>query len=269
MTLSIIVCLLFFKDILKERVLAIGMLIGSFLDFLFLLGISLKRKILQLGKPDFNNRNIRILLKQMPSKVSSALLNGLNPIVDQYFSAQLIVGSIAALNYGIKIPAFVIGLIGIALGNVLLPYFSNLVVENPNKTFQLLRKMLLYNLIGCTILSLGLLILSEPIVSLIYERNAFKPQDTQIVYRVQQMYILQIPFYVMGMIMNRYLTAINRNIFLVVSSTISLLLNIVLNYILIKSMGLYGLALSTSIVSLINTIIIYFYIRSINKTANV
>ena len=150
MTLSVIVCLLFFKDLLKERVLAVGMLIGSFLDFLFLLTITLKRKIIRIGKPDFYNKNIRILLYQVPSKISSSLLNGLNPIVDQYFSAQLIVGSIAALNYGVKIPAFIIGLIGIALGNVLLPYFSSHAVENYHKTFKLLQKMLQYNLIGCS-----------------------------------------------------------------------------------------------------------------------
>ncbi|MEQ8217990.1 MAG: lipid II flippase MurJ [Arenibacter sp.] len=269
MTLSIIVCLIFFKDILKERVLAVGMLVGSFLDFLFLLSISFKRKIIRIGKPDFKNDNIRILIKQVPAKISSSLINGLNPIVDQYFSAQLIVGSIAALNYGLKIPAFIIGLIGIALGNVLLPYFSSQSVMNYNKTFQLLRKMLRFNLIGCSIIAIGLIIFSEPIVSLVYERNAFKPEDTQIVYRVQQMYLLQIPFYVMGMIMNKYLTAINKNNFLVVTSTVSLILNIILNFILIKAMGLYGLALGTSIVSLINTVIIYLYINRINKLQHV
>ncbi|WP_238389867.1 murein biosynthesis integral membrane protein MurJ [Arenibacter aquaticus] len=269
MTISIIVCLLFFKEALKEKVLAVGMLIGSFLDFLFLLGISIKRKIIHIGTPDFKSKNIRILIKQVPAKISSSLINGLNPIVDQYFSAQLVVGSIAALSYGLKIPAFIIGLIGIALGNVLLPYFSSQAVENYQKTYKLLQKMLLYNFIGCTLLALGLILFSEPIVSLVYERNAFKPDDTQIVYRVQQMYLLQIPFYVMGMIMNRYLTAINKNNFLVVTSTISLLLNIILNYILIRAMGLYGLALGTSIVSLTNTVVIYFYINRINKLQHV
>ena len=83
------------------------------------------------------------------------------------------------------------------------------------------------------------------------------------------MYLLQIPFYVMGMIMNRYLTAINKNNFLVVTSTISLLLNIVLNYILIKAMGLYGLALGTSLVSLTNTVVIYIYIKRLNNLQNV
>lgn len=269
MTLSIIICLIFFKEVLKEKVLAVGMLIGSFLDLLFLIGVSLKRKIIHIGRPDFKSDNIRILIKQVPAKISSSLINGLNPIVDQYFSAQLIVGSIAALNYGLKIPAFIIGLIGIALGNVLLPYFSSQAVENHQKTYKLLQKMLLYNFIGCTILALGLILFSEPIVSLVYERNAFKPEDTQIVYRVQQMYLLQIPFYVLGMIMNRYLTAINKNNFLVITSTVSLLLNIILNFILVKAMGLYGLALGTSIVSFMNTVIIYIYIKRLNSLQNV
>ncbi len=234
-TLSIIICLIFFKEVLKEKVLAVGMLIGSFLDFIYLLIISLRRKIIHLGKPDFYSNNILLLLKQVPAKVSSSLLNGLNPIVDQYFSAQLIIGSIAALSYGTKIPDVVIGLIAIALGNVLLPYFSKQAVEDYKKTYQLLLKILKYSFVACGILAIALILLSQPIVSIIFERNAFTPENTEIVYRVQQMYILQIPFYVMGMVMNRYLTAINKNNFLVVTSTISLILNIVLNYFLIRT----------------------------------
>ena len=118
---------------------------------------------------------------------------------------------------------------------------------------------------ACGILAIALILLSQPIVSIIFERNAFTPENTEIVYRVQQMYILQIPFYVMGMVMNRYLTAINKNNFLVVTSTISLILNIVLNYFLIRTIGLYGLALATSLVSLVNTMIIYLYIKKINR----
>jgi putative peptidoglycan lipid II flippase len=74
-----------------------------------------------------------------------------------------------------------------------------------------------------------------------------------------------IPFYVSGLIMNRYLTAINKNNFLVISSTVSLLLNTLLNYLLIDSMGVLGLALATSLVSATNTILIYGYILRINR----
>lgn len=206
-----------------------------------------------------------MVFKQIPAKISSALINGLNPVVDQYFSAQLIVGSLAALNFGYKIPAFAIGIIGIALGNVLLPYFSNLAAENKAKTLEMLKKLLRFSFVISAVISAIIIILSQPIVSIIFERNAFTPDDTLIVYKVQQMYLLQVPFYITGMVMNRYLTAINKNNFLVISSLVSLILNTTLNIILIDMFGIYGLALATSMVSMINCLLIYLYINHINK----
>lgn len=265
MSLGIICSLVFFKDILQEKVLAVGVLGGSVVGICYTLIIALNKKVIHLGRPDFVNENIIILIKQIPAKVSSALINAVNPIVDQFFSAQLVIGSIAALNYGLKIPMFVIGLIGIALGNVLLPYFSNFAAEDIGNALLKLRKILKYNLILCIMIAAILFLSSEFLVALIYERKAFTAEDTQVVFRVQEMYILMIPFYVSGLIMNRFLTAINKNNFLVVTSTVSLLLNIILNYILIEQMGVFGLALATSLVSMTNTIIIYSYIVRLKK----
>ena len=149
---SIIVCLSFFKDILGNNVLAIGTLIGSFSSFVFLLTVCIQKKILALSRPDRKNINARLMFSQIPAKVSSSFLTGLHEVVDQYFAAQLIVGSIAALNYGLKIPAFAMGIIIIGMSNVLLPYFSKLVVTEKEKAFDQLFKLLKLIFIGTSII---------------------------------------------------------------------------------------------------------------------
>ena len=261
--ISIMVCLVFFKDHLGNLVLALGTLFGSALSFLFLAFTAYYRGIIHLNKPDLSSVNIKILFKQLPAKLSSSLLSGINPLVDQYFSAQLIVGSIAALNYGIKIPSFAIAIMGMSLGNVLLPYFSKNVIDNREETFKKLKQILKYLIIGSSIVVVGMVLLSSPIIWLAFERNAFTSADTTIVSKIQQMYILQIPSYVTGLVMVKFLTSINKNNFMVLTSIISLTLNIVLNFILIDLMGVYGLALATSLVSMINSIILYVYINKI------
>lgn len=193
------------------------------------------------------------------------MLTGVNSIVDQYFGAQLIIGSIAALNYGIKIPMFTIGIATTAFGTVLLPYFSNKADKNNKKTFQELKKVLKISIFGSAIISLLIIILSTPIISMIFERNAFTSSDTIIVSKIQQMYLLQIPAYISGIIMVRFLESINRNRFMVWLAVFCLLLNIVLNYILTKIMGVYGLALATSIVAILNSISLYLYINNFYK----
>ncbi|MEZ4802627.1 MAG: lipid II flippase MurJ [Gelidibacter sp.] len=263
--IAMIICVLFFKDELGNAVLSAGMLIGSIAGFLFLLVVSLKRKIISLAKPDFVSDNIRELFLQLPAKIAANILSGANEIVDQYFAATLIVGSIAALNYGVKIPMFTIGIVTIALGNVLLPYFSKKVSENREKAFDELRRILKFVIIGSSVVALFLVMISSPLVKLIFEHNAFKSSDTVIVSRIQQMYLLQIPAYIATILMVRFLESINKNSFMVLAALINLSLNILFNYLLIKSMGVYGLALATSLVAIIDGLILYFYINHLNK----
>ena len=263
-SVTVILCLFFFKDILHEKVLAIGMLSGSIIAFIYLVIVALKYDVLHIAKPNFKSNNIREMIKQLPIKVSASLVNGVNPFVDQFFSAQLIIGSITALNYGLKIPAFIISIFGVALGNVLLPYFSNISYDDRAIAYKKLKEIIKYAFWICVIIMTGLFIFSSPIVSLFYERDAFTSSDSIIVSKIQQMYLLQIPFYVIGLVMIKYLTAINRNSFMVYASIISLVLNLVLNLLLIEQLGVFGLALSTSIVSAINTIILYIYIVKLN-----
>ena len=87
-------------------------------------------KIINISKPDFYGKHTITMFKQVPAKVSSGFLSGLIGVTDQFFAAQLVVGSIAALNYGIRIPTFFTTIIVLAGGNVLLPYFSKLSLNN-------------------------------------------------------------------------------------------------------------------------------------------
>jgi putative peptidoglycan lipid II flippase len=263
-----IVCLVFFKDVLGEAVLAIGMLLGSIAQFSLLLLVALRNKWIHFGRPDFLNTNIIMMIHQVPAKISSSLLVGVNPLVDQFFSAKLVIGSITALNYGIKIPAFIIGIITIALGNVLFPYFSKSALENRKETFKKLNQILKYIIIGGSLLVLIICLISTPIISLLFERDAFTGSDTIKVSKIQQMYALQIPSYICAIIMVRFLTSINRNNFMVLASLISLVLNIILNYILIQKLEVFGLALATSLVAIVNSIVLYLYICFINKREN-
>lgn len=264
--ISIMICIFFFKEELGNTVLAKGTLIGSIFNFLFLLIISLNKKIIKLGVPDFVSKNIKELFIQLPAKLSANILTGINPIVDQYFAAQLIIGSIAALNYGVKIPMFAIGLVTLALGSVLLPYFSKKVLENREKAFLELKRILKYLLIGSSLVAVVLIVISSPLISLVFERNAFTSDDTVIVSGIQQLYLIQIPAYITTIIMVRFLESINKNRFMVLAAVICLILNIIFNYVLIQYIGVYGLALATSVVAIVNSLILYFYISYLNKT---
>ncbi|HDZ03945.1 hypothetical protein LCGC14_0132090 [marine sediment metagenome] len=253
--------LFFYRDNLQEKTLAVGILVGSIISTFYMVFIGFRKKLITIKKPDFKNANIQLLLKQMPAKISSGLINGVNPMVDQYFSAQMAIGAIAALNYGYKIPMVIISLVGGPIGSTILPHFSKIAAENSEKAYQELKKILHIGLISMSGVTIILIFLSEFIIIMFFQRGAFTQDDTSLVYVIQQMYFIQIPFYIVGIVMNSYLTAVNKNNFLVISSILSMTLNIILNYTLIELLGIKGLALATSLVSFINSFVIYIYIR--------
>ena len=77
------------------------------------------------------------------------------------------------------------------------------------------------------------------------------------------MFSFQIPFYLLSITLVRFLTAFNLNLFSIISSSMSVLINVICNYIFIDEYGVAGIALSTSIVILFSFLIKYVYV--INK----
>lgn len=258
-SISMVVCILFYKEQLGEKVLAVGMLIGSFGQLLLLFIISLKLDILKFAFPDFKSPNAVMMFKQVPAKVSSGFLTGLIPVTDQFFAGQLIVGSIAALNYGLKLPAFFTTILILALGNVLLPYFSKTTLDNPKKAFKSLFLILKWVFLVSFVIMLITSFFSSEIVSLLFERNNFTSNDTAIVAQIQVVFFIGVPFAICGNLFVKFLTSINKNAFMAYVSLGSMLLNIIFDFIFMKWYGLIGIAVCTTVIQILKIFVFYYY----------
>jgi putative peptidoglycan lipid II flippase len=92
------------------------------------------------------------------------------------------------------------------------------------------------------------MILSKPLVTLLFQRGAFTSADTDLVSRVQICYLIQVPFYILSMLFVRFLSAAKRNDVLMYGAVISLVLDVILNLLLMRRWGVAGIAMSTSCV---------------------
>ena len=255
---TMIFFLLFLKESLGPMVLAFGTLIGSILGFIFLLIVIIKYNYLSIGRPVIN-QNTMLMLRQLPPKISSSFLTAMNDYVDQFFAAQLVVGSIAAINYGIKIPAFGITIVITALGSVLLPHFSRLVNDNLKTAYNHLFRILKWVVSISAIFVIIGIFMSDYIIELLFERNAFTHDDTLKVALIQKITFIYVPFYLSTLIIVRFLTSINKNHFMAWISLFNLFVNVVLNIILVKYFGVYGLVLSTTFVLIISSCFYFGY----------
>ena len=263
--ISFLVCITFFKEELGQKILAVSLLLGTLIEFLLILLISYNKKIIKLSKPNFKSPDIKIMLKQVPAKVSSGFLTGLIPVTDQYFAAKLAIGSIASLNYGLKIPAFLTSILIISMGKVLLPHFSKLVIEDKKLAFDKLFFSLKRLFVVTSLAAICVILISPWLIEFLFERGEFTTKDTEIVSLIQIIFLVYAPFTVCGMVIVNFLTSINENNFMAKVSLIAVILNLVLDFIFMKYYGIFGIALCTTTVFIIRAIILYRYTLKLNK----
>lgn len=264
---AIIFNILFLKEKLGIYVLSVGTLTGSFIGTTYLYINAKRFNLIILSKPVMGI-NSRIMLRQLPAKMTSSFLTGMNGFIDQFFAGQLLFGSISAIDYGVKVPRFILGFSMIAIGTVLLPHFSKQLSKNKKKAFAELYKICkIVFVIGMIIITF-LYFFSYDIVKILFEKNNFTSKNTYVVSNIQQIIFLYVPLYLCGNIFVKFLTSMNKNSFLAYMAAFNLFLNIMLNILLVRYYGIYGLAMSTTIVISLSSIIYGLYVLKLYKKLN-
>lgn len=195
------------------------------------------------------DENVRRVLKQYAPMLAGSFLMGSTTVVDQAMAAMLSPGSVAALNYANKIVNMVLTTAAPALSTAVLPYFSQMVVAGDwHGCRHTLKRYSLLVTSAAVPFTVVLIAFSRPLVALIYQRGAFTAADTALVSFVQICYSIQIPFFIWSMLFVRFLSSIRRNDLLMYASGVNLVVDVIMNVILMRFLGVAGIALSTSLV---------------------
>ncbi len=246
---SSIVFLIVFGRAWGISALACGVVVGFVLQAVFL-GIGLKRRglSLRLRWPGFTGSMRRVLGQYLPMVVGSVIMGG-SPLIDQSMAAILRPGSVAALNYGEKVVTLVLTVGTMALSTAVLPFFSKMAAQRDwpgmRHSVTTYSRLILLVTIPFTLL---VCLFSEPIVRIIFQRGQFTEADTTLVSQVQIMFLLQVPFFTLGILFVRLISSLQANYILMWGTMISFTVNIVFNYLLMQLFGVAGIALSTTIV---------------------
>jgi len=248
--------------------LALGTVCGIIIETT-LLGIVLNRQGISLW-PKWHGMDphLREVAGQYLPMITGAFLLGSTGPINQGMAASLGPGSVAALNYGNKAIGFPLNLAAAALGTAVIPYFSIMVVNRNwggiHHTLKKFSRLIFAVTIPLTIL---LVVMSEPIVRILFQRGSFTVQDTNLVGRIQALFAIQMPFYISGILIVRLISAFKANNLLMWGAVISIVINIVMNYVFIKWMGVSGIALSTSIVYFVSFCYLSHMLKRLMKKA--
>ena len=144
------------------------------------------------------------------------------------------------------------GIFIVSITSVIYPLLSKLSAANNKEEFNnSIVKSINYVILLVIPISIGAMVLSTPIVKLLFERGAFDLRATQMTSSALFCYSIGIIGFGLRDILSRVFYSIQDTKTPMINGAIAMALNIVLNLILIKYIGHAGLALATSISALV------------------
>jgi putative peptidoglycan lipid II flippase len=187
----------------------------------------------------------RVLWLALPAAITGGITQ-INLLVGQIIaSAQD--GAIAVINYADRILQLPLSTIGIAIGVVLLPELARaLKAEDLHDAAALQNRSLEFGL-GLTVpATVGLIVMPEPIVALLFERGAFTRETTEVTAAVLRAFALGLPAFVLIKIFQPGFYAREDMRTPMWFAGVGVVVNIVLSLILFPRYGVVGIGLATT-----------------------
>jgi len=208
----------------------------------------------------WNDSGVKQILKLMGPAVIAASVTQVNVVVNAMFAYGVGEGAVSWLGYAFRLMQLPIGVFGVAVATVTLPALSRAAAQGIGQDFApTLAKGLRLVMLLVFPATVGLVVLAEPIVSLLYERGKFDAQDRLATAGALQAYGYGLLFYAGLKVLQPAFYAIDKRWFPMLASILALLVNVGCNYVFVYVFrwGHESLALTTSIVASLNFIFLY------------
>lgn len=228
--------------------LAVGAVAAEMMKFVFLLPALYKegyryRLYINLGDPALGR-----LVGMMMPMIFGNILSRLNVLAERVVGSYLLPGSISALNYAKKFLLLCTGLIESIAITLVYPALTKCFVAGKMKKYNwLLSRTVIILVIVLLPISVGLIVLGEPIVSLFFRRGVFDQHAVAMTSGALLFYSLGILGSVIQSLLERGFFAIKDSKTAVVCNSIGIVLNLILIMVLPIYLGYKGIALAESI----------------------
>ncbi len=232
--------------------LAIGVTMAGVFELLFLLWHIQKSGLLfKVISPlqVFKNlsQDVVILLKKMAPGVLGSGVYQINLFFDTLFVSFVGAGAISWLNYAHHVFQLPIGIIGVAIGTALLPVLSKYVkmgqIEQANAH---LNRGLEISLMMSLPATVGLFLLSFPIIQSLFQYGVFTSQDTLHTARALSIFSMGLPAYMATKTFAPFFYARGDTTTPVKIAIIGVVLNTSLALLFMQFWGYAGIALATT-----------------------
>lgn len=234
--------------------LAVGVLVGGVLQFLIQVPLLVRKGMKFDFAVSFSHPGIRNVARLMIPRLFGIGVAQINLLVDTRFATASIMpkGSLTALYYSDRVMELVLGGYAIAVATAILPMMSHQAAAND---YSGLKKTLAFSIRLVAFITipamLGLMILREPIIRVLFQHGQFVAESTRLTARALLYYAIALPGLatVKLVVPAFYSTKDTRTpvIIAAISMVINLVLNMVFLQFLFKRVQNGGPALATAL----------------------
>jgi len=262
--LSIIALALIFAGKTEEPayVFAIGVVLGGLLQLAFQVPFLWRKGMRFKPMLSFTHPAVRKVGKLMLPGIFGMGIYQINFAISRIIASLLEEGSVSSLYYASRIQELTLGLFSIALSIALLPTFSELAarhdIQSMKKTLVFALKLIFLITFPATV---GLLVLNQSIIQVLFQRGVFDAQSTSMSASCLLFFALGIPFISGVKIIAPAFYSLKDTKTPVIVAFFVMLSYISLSLVLMKPMRVGGIALALSLASVFNFILLFFLLE--------
>lgn len=216
---------------------------------------------LRILRPRMTPRVSRLLKRMAPVALGSGV-HQFNVLIGTLIASILPVGGISYLYYAERLNQLPLSVIGTAMSTVLLPLLAKAIrsgrhEEARQMQYQGIELSMLFTVPAM----IGLVILAEPLVKVLYERGAFDAHAAQQTAYALMAYSLGLPAYVLTKIFDTSFYAQEDTVTPLKVAGVSVAADIILSVALIGSFNHIGIALATAASAWLNVLILGYLLN--------
>jgi putative peptidoglycan lipid II flippase len=265
LNLSIIGSIFFISPYLKIPIIgvAIGVLIGGAMQLAIQLPVLVKMGVHFWEKAEAIHPGLKQVGTLIPPVIIGGAVYQVNILIGTLLGSLLVQGSVTYLYFADRLVQFPLGVFATAAATAVLPSLSRQAaagdLANLRDTCEQTLKLVFFITIPATV---GLMILREPIVALLFQRGEFDSSATRLTAQAVLYYSTGLWAFAAVRIVAAAFFALQDTRTPVKMAGISIFTNIVLGIVLMKPLAHGGIALATSLASILNLGLLLGALRS-------
>lgn len=244
------------------NILILGSVIATASQFFIMLPSAHKKGFKYNCVVNFKDEKIKETFIIAMPVILGASVNQVNVLVDRTIASTISIGGISALNYADRLNLFIQGIFVTSIITVIYPYISKMIINDNMEGLKVTIKHSVNIVMICVIpITIGAMFFSEQIISILFGRGAFDINAVKMTASALFFYSIGMIGFGLREVLSRGFYAIQDTRTPMVNASLGMFLNIILNIILSKYMGIGGLALATSISALFTTALLFISLR--------